>query len=41
MWPGLTAFFFFDAERISCERVYFDQVSILTQLRLVPGTQQT
>ena len=37
----MTAFFFFDGERISCERVYFDQVSILTQLGLVPGTQQT
>ena len=36
----MTAFFFFDGERISCERVYFDQVSILTQLGLVPGRQQ-
>jgi steroid delta-isomerase-like uncharacterized protein len=28
----MTAFFIFDAERIVCERVYFDQTSILRQL---------
>jgi steroid delta-isomerase-like uncharacterized protein len=28
----VTAFFIFDAERIVCERVYFDQTSILRQL---------
>jgi hypothetical protein len=28
----VTAFFIFDAERIVCERVYFDQMSILRQL---------
>jgi steroid delta-isomerase-like uncharacterized protein len=30
----MTAFFFFEGERIVCERVYFDQVSILRQLGL-------
>ena len=30
----MTAFFVFDDERISCERVYFDQATILRQLGL-------
>jgi hypothetical protein len=30
----MTAFFFFEGERIVCERVYFDQLSILRQLGL-------
>jgi steroid delta-isomerase-like uncharacterized protein len=30
----MTAFFLFDGERISCERVYFDQATILRQLGL-------
>jgi steroid delta-isomerase-like uncharacterized protein len=30
----MTAFFLFDAERIVCERVYFDQATILRQLGL-------
>jgi steroid delta-isomerase-like uncharacterized protein len=33
----MTAFFIFAGERIACERVYFDQLSILRQLGLVPG----
>jgi len=33
----MTAFFIFAGERIACERVYFDQLSILGQLGLVPG----
>jgi steroid delta-isomerase-like uncharacterized protein len=33
----MTAFFIFTGERIACERVYFDQLSILGQLGLVPG----
>jgi steroid delta-isomerase-like uncharacterized protein len=36
----MAAFFFFDGERITCERVYFDLLSILTQLGLVPGDRQ-
>jgi steroid delta-isomerase-like uncharacterized protein len=32
----VTAFFIFDAERIVCERVYFDQLTILRQLGLAP-----
>jgi steroid delta-isomerase-like uncharacterized protein len=36
----MTAFFLFEGERIVCERVYFDQVSILRQLGLAhdPGS---
>ena len=30
----MTAFFIFDGERIACERVYFDQATILRQLGL-------
>jgi predicted ester cyclase len=30
------AFFLFDDERIVCERVYFDQLSILRQLGIAP-----
>ena len=30
----MTAFFIFDEERITCERVYFDQATILRQLGL-------
>jgi steroid delta-isomerase-like uncharacterized protein len=30
----MTAFFIFDDERIACERVYFDQATILRQLGL-------
>src|SRR3984893_2593293 len=30
----MTAFFLFDGERINCERVYFDQATILRQLGL-------
>src|SRR5437016_5682027 len=36
----MTALFLFEGERITCERVYFDQLSIVTQLGLVPGAQQ-
>jgi steroid delta-isomerase-like uncharacterized protein len=36
----MTAFFIFARERIACERVYFDQLSILRQLGLVPGQQE-
>ncbi len=32
----VTAFFIFDGDRIVCERVYFDQLSILRQLGLMP-----
>jgi hypothetical protein len=28
----MTAFFIFEAEKITCERVYFDQLSIMRQL---------
>ena len=31
------AFFLFEEDRLICERVYFDAVSILTQLGLAPG----
>jgi steroid delta-isomerase-like uncharacterized protein len=36
----MTAFFFFEGERIVCERVYFDQSTILRQLGLAhdPGS---
>jgi steroid delta-isomerase-like uncharacterized protein len=36
----MTAFFFFEDDRIVCERVYFDQASILRQLGLAhdPGS---
>jgi steroid delta-isomerase-like uncharacterized protein len=37
----MTAFFIFAGERIACERVYFDQLSILRQLGLVPGQPET
>jgi steroid delta-isomerase-like uncharacterized protein len=37
----MTAFFIFAGERIACERVYFDQLSILRQLGLVPEQPQT
>jgi steroid delta-isomerase-like uncharacterized protein len=37
----MTAFFFFDGELITCERVYFDLLSILAQLGLAPGAGQT
>jgi hypothetical protein len=30
----MTAFFLFDDERLVCERVYFDQLSIMRQLGL-------
>jgi steroid delta-isomerase-like uncharacterized protein len=30
----MTAFFLFDGDRLTCERVYFDQVSIMRQLGL-------
>jgi hypothetical protein len=39
----MTAFFLFDADRLVCERVFFDQLSIMRQLGLahdpasVPG----
>jgi limonene-1,2-epoxide hydrolase len=33
----MTALFEFDGERIVCERVYFDQLTILSQLGLAPG----
>jgi steroid delta-isomerase-like uncharacterized protein len=36
----MTAFFIFAGERIVCERVYFDQISILRQLGLVPEPPQ-
>ena len=36
----MTAFFLFTGERIACERVYFDQISILRQLGLVPEQPQ-
>src|SRR5436309_3392456 len=32
----MTALFLFDAERIVCERVYFDSATILRQLGLMP-----
>ena len=32
----VTAFFIFDDDRIVCERVYFDQLTIMRQLGLVP-----
>ncbi len=32
----MTAFFFFDGDRIVCERVYWDVVTILRQLGLFP-----
>jgi steroid delta-isomerase-like uncharacterized protein len=32
----VTAFFLFDDDRIVCERVYFDQLTIMRQLGLVP-----
>ena len=32
----MTAFFIFDGDRIVCERVYFDQLTILRQLGLAP-----
>jgi predicted ester cyclase len=31
----MAAFFFFEDERLVCERVYFDAATILTQLGLV------
>ena len=31
------AFFLFEEDRLVCERVYFDAVTILTQLGLAPG----
>jgi steroid delta-isomerase-like uncharacterized protein len=34
----MTALFEFEDERIVCERVYFDQLTILRQLGLAPGT---
>ena len=36
----MTAFFLFEGERIVCERVYFDQITILRQLGLAhdPGS---
>jgi steroid delta-isomerase-like uncharacterized protein len=34
----MTALFEFAGERIVCERVYFDQLTILRQLGLAPGT---
>jgi steroid delta-isomerase-like uncharacterized protein len=33
----MTAFFVFEGDRIVCERVYFDSVTILRQLGLAPG----
>jgi steroid delta-isomerase-like uncharacterized protein len=33
----MTALFEFEGERIVCERVYFDQLTILRQLDLAPG----
>jgi len=33
----VTAFFLFEEDRLVCERVYFDVVTILRQLGLVPG----
>jgi hypothetical protein len=30
----MTAFFIFDGDRIVCERVYFDQLTIMRQLGL-------
>ena len=33
----MAAFFIFEDERLVCERVYFDAVTILTQLGLVPS----
>ena len=32
----MTAFFFFEGDRIVCERVYFDSATILRQLGLAP-----
>jgi ketosteroid isomerase-like protein len=32
----MTAFFFFEGDRIVCERVYFDSATILRQLGLMP-----
>jgi len=32
----MTAFFFFDGDRIVCERVYFDSATILRQIGLAP-----
>lgn len=37
----MTAFFIFAGERITCERVYFDQASILRELGLLPDAQPT
>lgn len=33
----MTAFFFFDGDRIVCERVYFDSATILRQLGILPA----
>jgi len=33
----MTAFFLFEEDRLVCERVYFDALTILVQLGLVPG----
>lgn len=35
------AFFLFEQERLVCERVYFDAVSILGQLGLAPGLPES
>ena len=33
----MAAFFLFDGDRITCERVYFDAATILRQLGILPG----
>jgi steroid delta-isomerase-like uncharacterized protein len=33
----MTAFFLFEQEKLVCERVYFDTITILSQLGLVPA----
>jgi steroid delta-isomerase-like uncharacterized protein len=33
----MTAFFLFEQEKLVCERVYFDAITILSQLGLVPA----
>jgi steroid delta-isomerase-like uncharacterized protein len=34
----MAAFFLFEDDKLVCERVYFDAITILSQLGLVPGT---
>lgn len=36
----MSAFFIFEGERIVCERVYFDQASIMRELGILPDAPQ-